>query len=183
MGSSLERLDAFFERAHLFLGADGVNRSGWGAVAWWAWMQHFGCPTRLLDWTHSPYVALYFAVADRQSCDSAVWSFPQSPVETLVTRCYGRLQNLEIGECRTGHPRLYPLGLASHNARSAPQQACFTMCMDLFLDHATAITDVSGELANEIQPFRLIVPGDLKPEFLSRLRIMNITAETLFPWA
>jgi len=27
-------------------------------------MQHYGAPTRMLDWTYSPYIALYFALAE-----------------------------------------------------------------------------------------------------------------------
>lgn len=38
-------------------------------------MQHFGVPTRLLDWTENPFIALFFALVNRRDAaiDAAIW--------------------------------------------------------------------------------------------------------------
>jgi hypothetical protein len=41
---------------------------------WYFLMQHSGAPTRLLDWTESALIALYFAMRDKKNdADAAVW--------------------------------------------------------------------------------------------------------------
>jgi hypothetical protein len=38
-------------------------------------LRHYEVPTRLLDWSLSPFVSAYFAVSDNDSRDGEIWSF------------------------------------------------------------------------------------------------------------
>lgn len=44
----------------------------------WEWLtlsQHHGLATRLLDWSHNPFVATFFAVENMSHSDGAIYSF------------------------------------------------------------------------------------------------------------
>jgi hypothetical protein len=172
----------FMSQYHLHAPADGVDKSKWGPIAWWMLMQHYSGPTRLLDWTHSPYVALYFAVDQCPENDGAVWFFPSSELETITVDRYGKLQDGSQEQLESHDVKaVYPIEATQHSTRSASQQAVFTVCTHVLADHGEVISEAFVGQEDRCPLNKVIVPAGVKSQFLSRLRTMNITASSLFP--
>lgn len=63
--------EEFIVRAPAVSDVKPENENDW---EWYFLMQHFGAPTRLLDWTEGALIGLYFAVKDNPGYyDAAVW--------------------------------------------------------------------------------------------------------------
>ncbi len=50
--------------------------------------RHFGFPTRLLDWTSNPLIALFFAVYEEWNKDGIVWCFDTSIQTIKEAQCF-----------------------------------------------------------------------------------------------
>lgn len=66
-----ELFDSFVHRAKAYFSQIKRQYSGW---EWYHLMQHYGVPTRLLDWTEGSLIALYFALREISSRETpSIW--------------------------------------------------------------------------------------------------------------
>lgn len=173
----------FQERAHLLI-EPGLLPKRDDLPGWWSIMQHHSAPTRLLDWTRSPFVALYFAVAQEPDRDGGVWWFNVGALMEVMDERhqFKTMQREELSAVwqTVGTPQaMFPLDLYFKSQRMIAQQGVFTICANITGDHGTIIdTSLDGiDRAHQL----LVIPKERKSELLRKLEIMNITASSLFP--
>ena len=172
----------FIGLAHLYLPPRLVTEPR-NLVSWWIAMQHYGAPTRILDWTRSVYVAAYFAVQEQPRAPGAVWIVQGAQVQREMDTKFGALTASDDAamQASSAPPSLHFPMLDFETDRMAAQQAVFTLSRDVLEDHLSLIESVMPEDPGNPLFIKAIIPAQAKLEFVRRLRHMNITASALFP--
>jgi FRG domain len=175
-------VNEFRSLAHLYFPSNLIPDDN-NLPGWWSLMQHYGAPTRLLDWSASPYVATYFSVGEHDSRDGAVWMFWAKDLTRRMDDQFGLL-DLRADQSTFQNPsspaQLLIFRRILYTERMNAQQGWFTACRRPTVDHNEAIESVLLP-DNAPRYRRFVIPSHLKMEFLRRLRAMNISANSLFP--
>ena len=158
----------------------------------WSVMQHYGAPTRMLDWTNSLFVAAYFAVDSQWNSDGAVWVVRAAYIDEEVRRRFNG-EKIPYERLRSGvaQPVVQLWGEDGLHERLVVQEGLHTFCHQIRGDHETLIEQICSPWLKPMHPnqaaevvfLKLIIPQNLKPVFLKELANIPITAESLFPGA
>lgn len=157
----------------------------------WDWiflMQHHRVPTRLLDWTESPLVGLYFAVSGEPTDAASLWCLDPLKLNKearlkfsfdLELPAFGSddkfLDNYLPDQLEAGVSELFPIAaIGQRNSRRMIAQAgTFTIN---HLKH-----NPIEEIGEQKHIWRYIVPPDAKQEILTELEYLGYSEMRMFP--
>jgi hypothetical protein len=181
-------LREFQAQAHLHYDVSTLPSyaSGPDLLDWWALMQHHGAPTRLLDWTHSPYVAAYFAAEQQPRTDGVIYVVHAASAEAASIRSFGLGSQIDDAQLidPESDPELVFAIPPRLTTRMVTQQGLFSVSVGILGKHDELICrscSGAGAALGVTSMRRWIIPASLKREFLRQLRIANIAAHSLFP--
>jgi len=158
---------------------------------WLFLMQHYGILTRLLDWSESPLVALFFAINNNLDKDGALYIL--LPTELNKISNYRPDYKFEIPSFEDEHlknyfpstiaretkSRLQPMAAIAprNSARMQAQQGVFTISHreNVFINNAGP----DGLPVNHV--WRYIIPSELKEEIKKELKLLGFSKFQLFP--
>ncbi len=159
-------------------------------------MQHHGFPTRLLDWTESLSIALYFACRDiKEQCDGSIWAMATS---YLINRRFGvhRIQvhpglpsiddyafidgRRDLEKFNEFPPLpIMPFYVSSRIAAQIGRFTIHTFMVDQLEEMAIEDRKDNGD---QCFLHQIIVPGELKNKMRRQARLFGgACEETLFP--
>ncbi len=157
--------------------------------------QHYGLPTRLMDWTYSPFVAVHFATSNLEKFgqDAAIWMVDFVKAKTLLPdkmrqalRAIGSntftvelleevMPSMADFDSEANENIAIFFEPPSHDERIVNQYAFFSA-----MSSATAIMD-DWLLQHPDIYKRIIIPSKLKWEIRDKLDQANINERLLFP--
>ena len=165
----------------------------------WNWLslaKHHGLPTRLLDWTYSPFVALHFATEDfrRFDTDASIWCvdyrqmnemlpdklrqvLADDDVNLFTTDLLNRVAKTleEFDSLAAGKDFVVFFEPPSLDERIVNQFALFSLPSSAKMQLEDLLNRREGSHR------RIIIPADLKWEVRDKLDQANITERVLFP--
>jgi hypothetical protein len=164
----------------------------------WNWLslaKHHGLPTRLLDWTYSPYVAMHFATHDIRNfgVDAAIWCVDYRQTNELLPAALRKLLEKEdVNILTTEMLNRAATTLDEFDALSKHEFVVFfePPSLDERIVNQFALFSLPSRAALSLEALlsrrpamyrRVIIPAALKWEVRDKLDQANITERVLFP--